>query len=470
MTLWEKVEQQIKALALLKRRDRILVAVSGGPDSMALLHLLYRLCRVWEFELTVVHVNHMIRGSESDEEAELVKEYTASLGIAYQIVEINVPQLLQGRGGNVQDIARNARYNAMFQLADELGIRKIALAHHADDQAETYLMRMIKGASPAGMSGMVAKRKMKRHELIRPLLGIYKQQLIDYCRKHNIPYCIDSSNASTKYLRNRIRLELVPYLQQLNPKVTQALNQTVQLLQEDEQYLEAQANQWLQQNAKRSHHTFNLERVPFQKLHIALQRRVIKLILNYLSKGQPVWDFNKLERLRTSLASTETHARQFEIGKKIICSVQYDKIRFGYKEAAPVSFTYDLGELPCQLKIEATGACLKFHVLTGQDAGQELHGSSTQAYFDMEEIQLPLTIRNRQPGDRMYPLGMNGSKKVKDIFIDDKIKTLDRDMLPLIFDAKGRLLWIPTVRRSKFALVTNKSNHILHIVYQKRIP
>ncbi len=463
MALREKAERFMKEKGLLKRHDRVLAAVSGGPDSMALLHLLHSLSDEWELTLAVVHVNHMIRGQEADEEAELVRHYAASLGVDFHLVSVNIPAVLEQFGGNLQDAARVKRHEALSDLAKKQHMHKAALAHHADDQAETYLMRMIKGSSPAGLRGMEASRTINGLELIRPLLRVYKEDILQYCHQHEIPYRIDSSNENKTYMRNRIRLELIPYLQRMNPRIAQVINQTAQLLQEDEQYMEQEAVRWMDEHVHSKGRSYQLKRDAFRGLHIALQRRVIKLILSYLSAGKPVWDFHKLERLRMAIASNETRSRRVEAGHNITCFIQYDEIRFETFQE-PLSYEYKIHALPERLELE--GASLTFSVLSAHEFCGE-SADCGQAWFDLDEIHLPFTIRTRRPGDRMQPKGMSGSKKVKDIFIDEKVRMEDRDKLPLLFDGQDRLLWIPTVRRSKFALITSKTKRILHIVYEK---
>lgn len=469
MELSVRVERFIRERSLLQPNEPLFIAVSGGPDSMALLHMMHRLSSSWGLELIAVHVNHQIRGGEADQEAQQVRQYTKQLGVQFKLISIDIPSILQRSGGNLQEVARKERYAAMLQLAEELQVRNIALAHHADDQVETFLMRLIKGSSPAGLSGMRAIRQVGKAVFIRPLLHIYKHDLLQYCREYSIPYAEDSSNKSTAYLRNRLRLELVPYMQQLNPNVTQAIHQTVQLMQEDEDYIEQQTESWVAAQVTARQGIYYLQRSQFALLSLALQRRVIKLILSYLSEGEPVWDYNKLERFRAAIVSAKTGARYFDFGRNIECAITYDEVRFGTKRPTlDKDFEYVVETMPQQLVLNQ--AVLEFKVLSAREVDAiRVNTNSSASYYDFDLLALPLTVRNRRPGDRMHPEGMSGSKKVKDLFIDQKVKPEDRSELPLLFDAQGRLLWIPKVRRSRFAHVTGETERILHIIYKENI-
>lgn len=434
---------------------------------MALLHLLVQLQQRMSLELTAVHAHHRLRGAEADADADVVRNFAKALGVRFELVDLNIPALKEREGGNLQEIAREARYAAFADIAANAELNKIALAHHADDQAETLLMRLISGASPSGLGGMQQERQINGTTLVRPLLPFYKQELLTYCEQHRIAYCEDSSNHELHYFRNLVRLQLMPQLKQWNEQITKALTQTAQLLQEDEQWLTEQTIQWVENHTNLERGVYTFSRRSFRCIHIALQRRVIKLLLTYLYNGKPIWDFGKLESLRAAIVSEAQQFRQFDIGENVQAVVQYDEVMFGVGLTKSNTYTYQITQVPAIVKIGETGAVMTFELHCVHEYGGITDAAT--AVFDWDELAWPLTLRNRRPGDRMAVLGLNGTKKVKDIFIDNKIKASERDQLPLIIDAQGQILWIPHVRRSRFAPITKKTSRILHINYQKNI-
>jgi len=237
MDLILQTARTIREEQLLKSGDKLVVAVSGGPDSMALLHVMYRLSTAQNYSLIVAHVNHKFRGEESAREAETVKAYANELGIPFHGAAIDVPAYVREHGGNTQAAARELRYQFLHEVAGKFHATAIALAHHADDQVETVMMNMLRGASPRGLVGIVMRRLEKNVELIRPFLRIPKERLLQHCQAEEIPFHVDSSNESRKYTRNRIRLDIIPQLLEINPKLPEAVDRMVDILREEDDYL-----------------------------------------------------------------------------------------------------------------------------------------------------------------------------------------------------------------------------------------
>src|SRR5690554_5229547 len=209
MDLVVQTARTIHEEGLLHSGDKVIVAVSGGPDSMALLHVLHRLSEAYNYHLIVAHVNHQLRGAESDQEAEGVERYASMLHIPFHGIAIDVPAHVQEHGGNTQAAAREHRYEYLHNIAEQTGAAAIALAHHADDQVETILMNMLRGSSPSGLIGILISRIEKNMELIRPFLRISKGRLLQYCQAEQIPFFTDSSNNNRKYTRNRVRMDVI---------------------------------------------------------------------------------------------------------------------------------------------------------------------------------------------------------------------------------------------------------------------
>jgi tRNA(Ile)-lysidine synthase len=463
-----KVEREIRSEHLFDKGDRILVAVSGGPDSVALLHVLAGLSEAWGWVLSVAHLNHQFRAEEAEKEAELVAGLAAALGLRCQVGRLDVPQYIRDTGKNPQSAARELRYRFLFETAAAHGAGRIALAHHADDQAETVLMRLLRGTGPSGLAGIPRRRMEKEMELVRPLLRIYKSEILDYCHDRQLPYCVDSSNLQSKYARNEIRLELMPALQrQYNEQLPQALNRLSELMTAEDDYMEGQVQRLFRQNVEKENDFAKWSRNWFAGLHVALQRRLIKLILNYLALDGDSIDFLKLEQLREGILKETPSNLSLNIGAGLMLTREYDRISVHNYVVPPNSFTYLLTSSARWLEIPETGACLECAWLDRDHQDNALAAAFSDnldaAVFDAEQLELPLQVRSRQEGDRMQLFGLNGSKKVKDILIDAKIPPSKRKKLLVITDGAGRIVWLPGIRRSSLAPVTADTKSMLYM-------
>jgi tRNA(Ile)-lysidine synthase len=475
MSLVSKVEQRIIEQQLLSPGDAVVVAVSGGPDSVALLHVLFALSAQpeWEWRLIVAHVNHQFRGEESDREAQRVAEMARQLGLPCEVASIDVPDYIAQTGLNPQAAAREKRYEFLHQVASRCGAQKIALGHHADDQAETVLMRFLRGTGLSGLAGIPEKRIEKKVELIRPFLRIYKSEIMQYVYSHNLLFSKDSSNDSRKYARNRIRLDVMPFLKQYNPQLPESLNRLAELARAEDEYMEREAERIFQRmvtvhewpNAEKPgsrEAACEFRRTEFAGLPVALQRRLIKLVLSYLDLGEP-GDFVRLELMRTAVLQDETPSLSLDISERLFFRREYDRVFIGPPDGSPKRQTYlYFIETPNgEIAIPEVEAKLRY---TTFPAGAEtVSSNNNEAFFDLERLRFPLAVRTRRDGDRIQPMGLNGSKKVKDIFIDEKIPPRERGLAPIVTDAEGTLLWIPGIKRSNHALVTRETKRVFKI-------
>ncbi|WP_410772381.1 tRNA lysidine(34) synthetase TilS [Fontibacillus sp. BL9] len=466
--LLEQVRRTARDHGMWSAGDCIVVAVSGGPDSVLLLHILDEISRDQDLGLKLVcaHVNHGFRGIESDGEAEFVRELADKLQIPFELGVFDIPGYMKESGKGGQLAAREKRYQFLHAVAGKHGASAIALAHHADDQAETVLMRIMRGSGLTGLGGMKPKRHEKNVELIRPLLRIYKNQLVAACDASGIPYVVDSSNLISKYARNAVRLDVLPFLGQYNDQLADSLNRLAEVAGEEDDYMTLETGRIHAEMVtwKDGEAVFGAQ--AFASLHAALQRRLIKLILNYLPLGTDDSDFVKIEAIRKGVVQDLPTTWSLDLGGGIRCLREYDTIRFlpARAESQIPHYTYVVEHFPAELSIMDTGQTLRF---TRYEAGAGLSGSmpdgNDEAAFDADELVYPLTVRSRLPGDRMKVMGLNGSKKVKDIFIDEKIPPSLRSQIPMVTDAKDRILWIPGVRRSSVAAVGRQTSSVVRM-------
>ncbi|CAH0121535.1 MULTISPECIES: tRNA lysidine(34) synthetase TilS [unclassified Paenibacillus] len=478
----QQVQRTAAEHRLWSRGDTIVVAVSGGPDSVALLHVLYDLSNAegMRFRLVVAHVNHQFRGEESDAEARTVEQLALRLGLPCEMARIDVPAYIEESGMNAQAAAREKRYAFLHETAGRHGAGKIALAHHADDQAETMMMRILRGAGPAGLSGMPIRRIEKNVELIRPFLRIYKTDLIRYCEMNGISYVTDSSNASRKYARNQIRMDVLPFLGQYNQQISLVLNRMAEVIGPENEYLEQETQKLFEDQVVPAGNGYSFHRPGFAKVHVALQRRLIKLILNYLAISadgkDEIAEFSKIENLRFRILQPSPTTWSIDLADRIRCVREYDRIVFVREERmkdgrGEYDYTMPLCGEESTVSIPEHGSSIHSRIYRAglQDRDSLPRPANRyEAVFDADRVAFPLTVRNRRPGDRMKIIGLNGSKKVQDIFIDDKIAPSVRDSMPIVTDANGTILWIPGVRRSGEATVEAGTSRILYMKLQGR--
>ncbi|WP_274648428.1 tRNA lysidine(34) synthetase TilS [Paenibacillus humicola] len=447
--------------------DTIVVAVSGGPDSAALLHMLHRLSGPGRLRLVAAHVDHGFRGEESAREAEGVRQLAAALGVPCETVSIDVPSYIKETGLNPHVAAREKRYAFLHEVAERNGARRIALGHHADDQAETVLMRILRGTSPGGLAGIPMRRTEKNVELIRPLLRIYKADILSYCKHWAIPYSVDSSNLKRDYYRNRVRLDVLPALKEYNPELPAALVRLSELAAREDDWMDREARRAFDACVRPGRDGCQMTRKALLDLHVALQRRLIKLILDYVGMETESTSFITVETVRAAAADGAASSSRLDLGGGVRLVREYEELRFLRAHAArtaeldTVAYEYTVAGTGTAVRIKEAGITLAFaEELTA--AGRTPRGRDETA-FDADRISFPLTVRNRRPGDRMRVMGLNGTKKVQDMFVDERVPRSLREKLPLLVDAEGTVIWIPGIRRSTAAPVTAATSRVLRV-------
>jgi len=452
---------------LWRSGEHILVAVSGGPDSIALLHILHTLAEQEGLLLTAAHIHHGLREA-SDEEAVTVRQYCAALAVpcAYGQLDVRAHQERTGQGTQVA--ARELRYDFLHATAAQLGASRIALGHHADDQAETVLMRVLRGTGTTGLSGMRMRRRDRGVELIRPLLEIPKAELAAYCREHRLPCVEDESNAERYYVRNALRLDIMPRLETYNPELREALCRLAELAGQEDDWIESQTEHYYERLVKREQRGFSMAREDLLGLHIALQRRLIKLILYYLSPEQEIVSFARIEAIREASADPSRSTWHTDVGAGLRFVREYDRLYWLdqsiHNASQGMPYQYEIIRREGRVVVLETEPPTIFELATEPaTSGEGTPTSRYEAVFDAQTLRFPLMIRNRRPGDRMAVLGLEGTKKVQDMFVDAKIPPSQRETMPIVCDADGRLLWIPGLRRAAHALVGPESGERVRI-------
>lgn len=429
---------------LLEQGDKVLLGVSGGPDSIALLHVLAGLKPEFGLDLHVAHFNHMFRGQQADEEALFVQQFAQALDIPCTVKVEDVPGYLKEQSLSAQEGARLLRYRFFYALSAELGFAKIALGHHADDQAETVILHLLRGGGTRGLAGMSPQRGL----VIRPLLGVTRQEIEAYCRENQLEYRTDPTNFKTIYTRNKIRLELLPLLKQnYNPKILQTLNQTAEILRLDDDLLEKMTLQAYADHATRpAEGQVVLDKGAYFKLHPALRRRLIRHIYAVLAGNKDGLQFNYVREIERFITAGMLN-KKMGLPRGIVLKIQKAAIIFSKLSPARAKLAYEktllvpgMTTLPGGLTIEAE----EIPLAKAQEA--YLAAKQDEAFVDLAKIKLPLLARPRKPGDCFQPLGLEGTKKLKDFFIDLKVPGHKRDTIPVIADSSGLIVWVAGLR------------------------
>ncbi|WCN37778.1 tRNA lysidine(34) synthetase TilS [Aneurinibacillus uraniidurans] len=461
-----RVQHFIKEHTLLRAGDAIVVAVSGGPDSVALLHLLVGLREQYDLHLTVAHLNHCFRGKESEADSKYVQELCAKLAVPCVAESIDVPRIMAETGAGTQEAARQVRYHFLHRVAKETESRIIATAHHADDQAETVLMRLVRGTGMEGLSGIPIQREKEGLSIIRPLLAVTREEIEAYCAAHELQPRHDRSNDSDTYLRNRIRRHWLPLMKQENPHLTDAITQLTVLARDENDLMDQIARDTLAEiiHTKKMN-TIVIVQNGFVLHHVALQRRMIKLILSYLLKSDigNIRYFH-IEHIRQIIADTYPSGR-LDLPGGIQVRREYQRVIFSsiYKDVSIPPYIYTL-EVPGMTYIPEINRTFRSYFGKRTDT-KNVNLPGTFAVFDPAKIKGKLYVRQRRDGDRMTVLGMTGTKKVKDIFIDAKIPQSDRESIPLLTD-ESQILWIPGVRRSAVCTPGEGTDDLLYVEFQ----
>jgi len=458
--LLNRVRQQ----ALLVDGDRVLVAVSGGPDSVALLHVLHALCGEFALHLEVAHLQHGIRGEEAKADAYFARGLAEKLGLVFHLKEIDLPELRSRSGkGNLEALARVERYRFFDEVVRARKLDKIATAHTQDDQAETMLMWLLRGAGRSGLGGMNPAQVLSLDgsdlglQVVRPFLEISKAEILEYLGKWQIQYRLDSTNGDTRLLRNWIRLELLPQLRErIDNRLGARLARQAAMLRDEQLVLD----QFGFSELEVCRHGDGLDRVRLMQEPVALQRLILRNWIEARCGSLRGFEYAHIEALR-ELASTGPANGRLAIPGGWELQREYDALRLvkGERGFKPNGYLYSLklGETlrVCEAKVE-----LISNLVPSSVSGLAMDLS--EAYFDADALPEPLVVRNFRRGDRFEPLGMSGRKKVKDLFIDRKVALTERANLPMLIGG-GQVLWIPGHGRSRAALVTSSSRAIARI-------
>ena len=467
MGLANRIGGYSKEHGLLSEGDRILVAVSGGPDSVALLHVLHELRNEFSLHLEVAHLQHGIRGAEAEEDARFVAELAEQLAVPFHLKKIDLPQMKSEAGrGNLEALARKERYRFFASVVRERNLGKVATAHTLDDQAETVLMWLMRGSGMKGLGGMEPIHHFQPEGCMadesivvaRPLLAVSKVEIIDFLNAKGLAFRVDRTNQDDRLLRNWIRLELIPKLEaRSGPGFSTRLAHQAELLRDDEWVLEGFARRKLD----RIRRADGLDREWFLKQPPALQRRILRLWIEEARGHLLGVDFDHIAAMRELIVGAPPHGRLAVPGGLELVK-EYQVLRLvkrNRKWKRALCYSYEL-RIGIPLSIPESGLTVCSERIPAPLGN--LPDSLSEAVFDTALLPRTLTMRNFRRGDRFQPLGMAGHKKVKDFFVEKKIPLSVRAALPLLL-AADEILWIPGHGRSEVARIGPETEEILRL-------
>ncbi|MEG0297134.1 MAG: tRNA lysidine(34) synthetase TilS [Clostridium sp.] len=452
---------------LIQNNDRILVALSGGPDSVCLLHVLHSLKNELNLTIGAAHINHMLRGEESTRDEVYVEELCNELSIPCYIKRIDIDSISKELGISHEMAGRDERYKFFEDVSNEQGYNKVAIAHNANDQAETVIMRMMRGTGLEGLGGIRSKRNEK---IIRPILSILRDEIESYCNEKKLNPRIDKSNLENIYSRNKVRLDILPYMKEnFNPDIIQTINRMASILQKDDEYINNQCNKYFDNYCKIQPGGLVINKKIF-KLEDAIVNRIIKKSLIDYSGKYTNFEMKHIYDV-IDLANKETN-KKIDLPNNIIAENIYGDIylkirmRSAKKSEQKNNEIFLLKEKLDVNTFKFMDYIIRVEIIKNKN-NIEFSNNDLIKHFDYDNIVEGIIIRTRKDGDKIRPLGMNGNKKVKDIFINSKVPKDYRETVPIVcFDDK--IAWIVGYKVSEEYKVTQKTKTIIKIRFIRK--
>ena len=465
------VEHAIGTRRMVQAGDNLLVGVSGGPDSVALVHILLALVPKFSFQVAIAHLNHCLRGDESERDEAFVVSLADQLQLPVHVERQDVRRYQKSRRLSLEEAARQMRYRFYHAIAAKYGYEKIALGHHSDDNAELILMYLLRGSGPLGLSGIPPVRDDK---IIRPLIDIKRAEIMDYIAVKGLDYVEDSSNRDSHYLRNKVRNRLIPELKaEYNPNLIDSLNRLASIIEAEERWIESLIQPIFEKVIvfeEQGRIGFDISALNQQT--IAVRRRLIRKAVLKVKGNLRRMAFAHVETaVKLAQEGPESGVLDFPDRMRIsrqndvlIISREAQNLRHlanGPLLSLTPDYEYRLAQ-PGQIAIKEAALKIRFSEIPPEhpsDWHSSGHGTGV-AYFDMDKIRFPLVIRNFRPGDRFSPLGMTGRQKLKKFFIDHKVSRTERTKCPILL-SRNEIIWVVGHRLDNAVKISSQTRRIL---------
>ena len=463
------VRQTISDHRMVTREDAVLVAVSGGPDSVALVHVMLTLAAEYSLHLAIAHLNHGLRGADSERDAEFVIALARQLEMPIYTEKKDVLAFQRSRRLSLEEAGRRLRYDFFEAVSSKYGFNKIALGHHRDDNAELVLINLLRGSGPLGLSGIAPVRGDK---IVRPLIRLRRAEIIKYLAEKKLPFVTDASNTDPAFIRNKIRHHLIPELQTAyNPRIIETLSRLGEIMRAENQWFDDALKPALKQCvSSRTDQKITLALHRFNQLPKAVKRRVIRkaiqgvkndlkritllhidAILNLIEKDRVSGRLNLPDGILVMRNTAEvTIEKRCNIKKSRNCR-KFQTCSTDYQYPIPAAGT---------VLIKEADVSINLCEIDVQDLPDIKETEANVAFFDLDRLLFPLLVRNLRPGDRFSPLGVNGTQKVKKYFINHKIPAAQRRICPLLLSG-GNIIWIAGHRIDNAVKVSPQTRRVL---------
>ena len=489
-SLESRIVDFVRRHGLIPPGQTVVVGVSGGPDSVCLVHILAKAQQALGTRLHIAHLNHELRGLESEADAQYVSDLAGSLGLPATIGKRDVAAYRRRRKCSLEEAARELRRAFLARVAGEVGASRIALGHTRDDQVETVFMHILRGTGTAGLRGLAPCAPMAydghgmslrvpissgRSNLfvIRPLLDITREETTSYCQEHKLAPRFDSSNRSLSFFRNRLRLHLLPLLRQHSPGVDRALLRLADIAGEDNAFIAGQARNLWRELARQENDTISLDRKQMAGLPVALQRQLLRAAVLELTGDTRDIEATHIEAARSLL--NKPVGRRISLPRGLICQGGYDELVIArlppiiagaaeQSQLPPCPFPPLPGDFRLEVPGDTAVAGWKVVASMVRDRGCPNKGGAFSAHFDAQRTGTDLFVRRRRPGDRFQPLGMNMPKKLQEFMIDVRIPRSWRECIPIVCSPQ-QIIWVVGWRIDDRVKTTGASQQILRLEF-----
>ena len=437
----DKVINYLENIIKLKNGDTIVIGNSGGPDSMFLFTALLKLREKYNLKIICAHVNHNVR-KESDSELEFLMDYCNKQNVPFESMKIE-----KYSDDNFESQARTIRYNFFEDLVKKYDAKYLMTAHHGDDLIETVLMRIVRGSTLKGYSGFDKVVDNGFYKTVRPLVFLTKDYIQKYDDDNKIPYVIDKTNFDDNHTRNRYRQVVLPFLKKEDKNVHEKFIKFNETLEEYDRFI----NQEIKKQINKVYYDDKIDIIKFKELDSLIQKKIITSILEEIYKEDLTIINDKHVKLIDDLIKSNRANATINLPHNVNVIKSYNFVKITKEVKEVIDYNVELSKfvkLPNGHTIE--------------EVSDEESNNNFVARIDTSDVKLPLYVRTRQLGDKMYLKKVEGSTKLKDIFIDCKVPVLERDIWPVVVDSEGKIIWIPGVKKSKYTKLKNEKYDIIY--------
>jgi tRNA(Ile)-lysidine synthase len=462
--LEQRVLEFISRHKLIEAGQKILVAVSGGPDSVSLLDILLKLQTELNITLHIAHLNHQLRGEESEADARYVEELAKKLNLPATIEKRDVTAFQSENHLSVEEAAREVRYHFLAETATQTGADRVAVGHTQNDQIETIMLHIIRGTGTRGLRGLQPCQELqfsgRKLMVVRPLLEISREETLKYCSLRQLSPCLDSSNLSLSMLRNRVRHELLPLLHEYNPGINDSLLRISRIAQDDLEFLELQSVHAWKEIVNEKEKSVVLNKKSFLGLAPALKRQLVRRAIGKLLGTLKDIETRHIEEILGALQKPA--GRKIILPEGLIFSIEYDRYILGFKPESLVPFPDLKGEF--EIEIPGTtripGWTIEAKIISRDSFKKWSVEDNFTGCFDKDCVGTKIKVRTRRRGDWFQPLGMDQTKKIGEFMLDARIPRLWRESIP-IFLTPQQVVWVAGWRIDERVKITQNTKRVL---------